>query len=190
MAKATLSELRIEALGCVACDLHRTRTKVVFGSGSERASLMIVGEAPGRDEDLSGLPFVGRSGRLVTTLLEEEFGRSRDWCFISNVVKCRPPDNRNPTRVEVLTCQHYLKGQIELVAPQIIMPLGNFATRSLLSTNEGITTLRGKVVDRGRYLVIPSFHPAAALRGGQKVMGLLREDFRYAAELLRKITEQ
>jgi DNA polymerase len=184
MSRDALGKLHAIASNCVACDLHATRTEVVFGSGDAHASLMFIGEAPGREEDLSGVPFVGRSGQLVTKLLAEEFHQTRDWCYIANVVKCRPPANRDPSPVEVATCHHFLQSQIELVAPLLVMPLGNFATRALLGTKVGISSLRGKVIDVGAYQILPTFHPAAALRGGVKVLDLLRADFRLGASLI------
>ena len=184
MAPKDLDELARLASECVACDLHRTRSSVVFGSGAAPASLMFIGEAPGHDEDLAGLPFVGRSGQLVVALLEEECGRTRDWCYIANVVKCRPPANRDPRPAEVASCRHFLERQIELVGPRLVITLGNFATRTILGTMKGITELRGTVFDRDGYSVLPTFHPAAALRSGPKVTELMRRDFRLGAALL------
>ena len=133
----TLAELEAEALGCVACPLAAGRTKVVFSAGNPAADLMLVGEAPGRDEDLAGEPFVGRSGQLLDRLLAEELGIDRTGCYIANVVKCRPPGNRDPLPLEVATCRHFLESQVELVAPKVIVSLGNFATRTLLERHRG-----------------------------------------------------
>lgn len=180
----TLEETRLEAERCVACPLHSTRTHVVFGSGDVDAALMLVGEAPGKDEDDAGLPFVGRSGQLVIRLLEETFGLSREQCYIANVVKCRPPANRNPTAAEIARCRPFLERQIKLVSPFLVMTLGNVATRALLSTSHGISTLHGQPVDCGHYVVLPTYHPAAALRSGERILDLMRADFRLGAKIL------
>lgn len=190
MSGDVLDFLQRKAQGCVACVLSEGRTNVVFGAGDPQASLMFIGEAPGLDEDLSGVPFVGRSGRLVTTLLEEEFGLSRDRCYIANVVKCRPPANRNPRPIEIATCRHFLEAQISAVRPRLVMPLGNIATRAMLSTTQGITTLRGNVTKGDDYFILPTFHPAAALRSGSRVLDLMRADFRQGATLLRELTQK
>jgi len=179
-----LEALRLEAESCVACALSCTRSKVVFGSGKVGAKLMFVGEAPGREEDLSGLPFVGRSGRLVMDLLRAEFGFEREQCYIANVVKCRPPANRNPKPAEITSCAHFLDRQIALVAPSLVMTLGNVATRALVSTKMGISALRGRVIEQDGYRLLPTFHPAAALRSPMGVLELMRADFRLGAELL------
>lgn len=184
---STLEELSREAGSCVACALASTRTQVVFGSGSSRARLMLIGEAPGEEEDATGTPFVGRSGRLVVELLRAEFKLEREQCYIANVVKCRPPANRNPTAGEISCCAHFLEGQIARVRPQLVMTLGNIATRSLLGTTEGITALRGRLVERPEYLVLPTFHPAAALRSGRRVEELMRADFSLGAKILSGI---
>lgn len=181
---SALETLRVEAEGCVACALASTRTRVVFGSGTIAARLMFVGEAPGSEEDLSGLPFVGRSGRLVVELLRAEFGIEREECYIANVVKCRPPGNRNPKPAEIKSCAHFLERQIALVAPSLVMTLGNVATRALVETRMGISALRGKVIERDGYQLLPTFHPAAALRSRKGVLDLMRADFHLGAELL------
>ncbi|HUY07401.1 MAG TPA: uracil-DNA glycosylase [Acidimicrobiales bacterium] len=183
-ASPKLEILRLEAERCVACVLSTTRSRVVFGSGSPSARLMFVGEAPGREEDLSGLPFVGRSGQLVVELLGEEFGIGREACYIANVVKCRPPANRNPRPAEIGSCAHFLERQIALVAPALVMTLGNVATRALLARREGISELHGRVIERDGYQVLPTFHPAAAFRSPKSVLDLMRADFRRGAQLL------
>ena len=142
----TLAELEAEALGCVACPLAAGRTKVVFSAGNPSADLMLVGEAPGRDEDLAGEPFVGRSGQLLDRLLAEELELDRTGCYIANVVKCRPPANRDPHPLEVATCRHFLESQVELVAPKVIVSLGNFATRTLLERHRGRDQPAGPVL--------------------------------------------
>jgi uracil-DNA glycosylase family 4 len=174
---SALGELEAEASCCVACPLAAGRTKVVFGSGSLTADLMIVGEAPGRDEDLAGVPFVGRSGRLLDRLLEEELGIERAACYIANVVKCRPPQNRDPEPSEVAACARFLEGQVAAVAPRVILTLGNFASRALLDTTERISALRGRSYPYGEATLVPTFHPAAALRGGGALLAAMRADF-------------
>ena len=180
----SLAELERAALACVACPLARSRTNVVFAAGSPTARLMFVGEGPGREEDLAGEPFVGRSGRLLDRLIDEEIGLSRDDCYIANVVKCRPPNNRDPLPEEVVACHHFLAGQIDQVSPAVIVTLGNFATRALLGTTEGITRLRGQSFAYGSSSLVPTFHPAAALRGGGVVLAQMRADFVRAKRLL------
>src|SRR5688572_8571354 len=136
-------QLRAEAESCTLCPLARTRTNVVFGVGRPDSQLMFVGEAPGRDEDLQGEPFVGRAGQLLDRLLAE-VGISRDTVYIANVLKCRPPGNRNPQPVEIDACKGYLRSQIRLIRPRVVVTLGNFATKLLLRTEMGITRLRGQ----------------------------------------------
>jgi uracil-DNA glycosylase family 4 len=145
---------------------------------------MFVGEGPGRDEDLQGEPFVGRSGKLLDRLINEEVGIDRDGFYICNVVKCRPPGNRDPHPEEVAACRHYLEAQIDLVAPRVIVTLGNFATRTLLSTTEGVTRLRGRPYSYGEAVVVPTFHPSAALRGGGVVVAQMRADLVRAKQAL------
>jgi len=179
-----LALLASEAATCTACALSATRTTVVFGSGDPDADLMIVGEAPGRDEDLSGKPFVGRSGKLLDQLLDEELGRTRAECYVANVVKCRPPGNRDPLPREVASCRGYLDEQIAQVAPKVIITLGNFAMRVLLDTTDGITKRRGHAYRFGSGVVVPTYHPAAALRAGQGVLAQMRTDFTRTKSLL------
>jgi DNA polymerase len=179
-----LEELAVQASTCTACRLSEGRTQVVFGSGDPEADLMFVGEGPGAEEDKQGLPFVGRSGQLLNRLLEEEMGRTRATCFIANTTKCRPPGNRDPKPDEVETCWPYLDQQLDLIAPKVVITLGNFASKKLLDTDTGITKLRGQVYPfRSGYLV-PTFHPAAALRGGGAVLSQMRSDFVRAKLLL------
>lgn len=146
---------------------------------------MFVGEGPGRDEDLAGEPFVGRSGHLLDRLIVEELELSRGACYIANVVKCRPPGNRDPLPDEVATCRHFLEDQVRLVAPRVVVTLGNFATQTILDTTEGITRLRGCSYPFGQTVVVPTFHPAAALRGGGMVLAQMRADFVRAKFVLR-----
>ena len=172
-ALATVAE---QASTCTRCDLASTRTQVVFGVGHQTADLMFVGEAPGKEEDLRGEPFVGRSGKLLDKLVTEELGIERSQFYIANVVKCRPPNNRDPHPVEIDACWSWLEQQIQLIDPRVIVTLGNFSTRTLLKTTEGITKLRGRVhVFEGR-LLVPTFHPAAALRSGADTVAKMRSD--------------
>jgi uracil-DNA glycosylase family 4 len=171
-----LSILGKKASTCIQCDLCETRTQVVFGVGSPKADLLFVGEAPGANEDLQGEPFVGRSGKLLDTLVSEELGMDRSQFCIANVVKCRPPNNRDPKPVEIDACWAWLQQQIEIIDPKVIMTLGNFSTRTLLQTKVGITQLRGRVHPFGDRLLVPTFHPAAALRQGADVVAKMRSD--------------
>jgi DNA polymerase len=180
----TLAELGAEAAGCTRCVLAETRTQVVFGVGRPTADLLFIGEGPGRDEDLAGEPFVGRSGKLLDKLVHQEIGLDRSDFYIANVVKCRPPGNRDPLPAEIESCRPFLEGQLELINPTVVVTLGNFSTRLLLQTTEGITRLRGRSYPfRGGHLV-PTFHPAAALRGGAEVVAGMRADLVRAKRLL------
>ena len=179
-----LAELAVEAADCTRCPLATTRTQVVFGVGDPDADLMFVGEAPGRDEDLRGEPFVGRSGQLLDRLLAEELGIERRAVYIANVVKCRPPDNRDPKPEEIASCRPYLETQVELIAPKVVVTLGNFATKLLLATDQGITKLRGASYPMGDAFLVPTFHPAAALRGGGMVLAQMRADMVRAKQLM------
>ena len=174
----TLVELEREASGCTRCPLAGGRTNVVFGIGHSTADLMLVGEGPGRDEDLKGEPFVGRSGQLLDRVLREELGIGRESVYITNTVKCRPPGNRDPHPAEVASCRAYLDHQIQLVDPRVIVTLGNFATRLLLDSSQGIKQLRGRAYPYGRVMVIPTFHPSFVLRSGGvgEAMAGLRAD--------------
>ncbi len=173
---AELRELETVALQCTVCDLASGRTHVVFGSGDPDADVMFVGEGPGKREDEQGLPFVGPSGNLLDQLLGE-IGIERSAVYIGNVVKCRPPGNRDPRPAEIDACKGYLRTQIILVDPKVVVTLGNFAAKLLLRTEVGITRLRGRTYEWwGRFLV-PTFHPAAALRGSASVLEAMRADF-------------
>jgi len=175
-----------EARGCTACPLHETRTQVVFGSGNADAQLMFVGEAPGANEDLQGLPFVGQAGKLLDKLLAE-IGMDRAGVFIANTVKCRPPDNRNPHPHEIEACSHYLYSQLDLIQPTMVCTLGNFATKLLRGDPTGISVLHGRaeVVTIGPRAVrlYPLYHPAAALYA-PSTLELLRADFRRIPAIL------
>jgi DNA polymerase len=172
-------ELRLvaeQASTCVRCGLAETRTQVVFGVGDPSADLLFVGEAPGAEEDRLGQPFVGRSGKLLDQLVQEEMGLTRDQFHIANVVKCRPPENRDPRPDEIEACNPWLERQLELIAPKVVITLGNFATKTLLQTKEGITKVRGRAYPFRGGLLIPTFHPAAILRGGAQPMAQMRAD--------------
>ncbi|HEY5108901.1 MAG TPA: uracil-DNA glycosylase, partial [Acidimicrobiales bacterium] len=179
-----LAELAATAAACTRCPLSATRTQVVFGTGDPHADLMFVGEAPGREEDLRGVPFVGRSGQLLDRLLAEELGIARDQVYIANVVKCRPPENRDPRPDEVAACRPYLEEQVAVIAPKVVVTLGNFATKLLLDTDQGITKVRGTSYPMGAAQLVPTFHPAAALRGGGVVLAQMRADLVRAKQLM------
>ncbi len=181
---AALERLRIIASTCTKCPLAAGRTQVVFGVGSPRADLLFVGEGPGREEDLAGEPFVGRSGKLLDRLMAEEIGMTRAECYIANVVKCRPPNNRDPAPKEIAACRPYLDEQIELIGPSVIVTLGNFSTKLLLESTQGIRALRGQVFERGRARVVPTYHPAYVLRAGGEAMAEMRADLVRAKRLM------
>jgi uracil-DNA glycosylase len=173
---AALERLRTTALACTRCPLAAGRTQVVFGVGNPEANLLFVGEGPGREEDLAGEPFVGRSGKLLDRLMWEEIGLTRAECYIANVVKCRPPNNRDPAPVEIESCRPYLEEQIELIDPSVIVTLGNFSTKLLLDSPRGIRELRGQVFERGGRSLVPTYHPAYVLRGAGEAMAEMRAD--------------
>jgi len=182
---STWEELRATALACTKCPLAQGRTQVVFGVGNPLATLLFVGEAPGHQEDLEGEPFVGRSGKLLDRLMFEEIGITRAQCYIANVVKCRPPQNRNPAPAEIDACRPYLEAQISHLDPTVVITLGNFATRLLLDSAEGIRQLRGSVYPyRGGHLV-PTYHPAYVLRAGGEAMAEMRADLVRAKRLMK-----
>ncbi len=173
-----LERLKVTAESCTDCRLSETRTNVVFGVGAPDADVMIVGEAPGKNEDLQGEPFVGAAGRLLNTLMSE-VGIARDQVYIANVLKCRPPGNRDPRPDEIEACKGYLRRQLELIEPTVVVTLGNFATKLLLRTETGITKMRGQRYRWWRdIIVVPTFHPAAALRGRPETEESMRQDFR------------
>jgi len=186
---SALEVVAAEASGCTRCPLAtQGRTQVVFGTGDPDAPLVFVGEGPGAEEDRQGLPFVGRSGRLLDQLLAEELGTTRQAVYIANVVKCRPPGNRDPRPEEIEACRPYLVRQLELIDPAVVVTLGKFAAQVLLDTTEGITRLRGRSypLQVGNYegVVVPTLHPAYALRGGGGPLTQMRADLVRAKHLL------
>jgi len=184
--REALVEVYREVAGCTRCPLHVTRTRPVFGAGNADADLVFVGEAPGAEEDRQGLPFVGRAGRLLTQLLEE-IGMRRDEVFICNILKSRPPGNRDPQPEEIEACWPYLERQIELIEPRVVATLGNFATKRITGSPVGITRCCGvpqvhEIAGRAVF-VFPLFHPAAALRT-PATLERLRADFAKLPALL------
>ncbi len=166
-AKA-LAEIRKELEECQLCPLHTTRNQLVFGAGDPDADLMFVGEAPGADEDRQGEPFVGRSGQLLTKIIAA-MGKTRDQVYIGNIIKCRPPGNRNPESNEIAVCSPFLDRQIEVIQPKVICALGTFAAQTMLNTNISIGKLRGRAHPYKDYcLLVPTFHPAYLLRSPGK----------------------
>ena len=161
-------ELQKVVQNCHLCNLSKTRTNVVFGEGNPNAKLMFIGEAPGRDEDLQGKPFVGKSGQMVTKMIENVLELKREDVYIANIIKCRPPQNRDPELEEVEACKGYLLKQIELIKPKIIVTLGRIAFRYLLDDMTPITKARGKIYQFNGIKVIPTFHPSYLLRNPSK----------------------
>lgn len=184
-----LDTLRSTAESCTDCGLAESRNKVVFGVGSPTADVMIIGEAPGKNEDLQGEPFVGRAGQLLDRLMGE-VGIERDQVYIANVLKCRPPGNRDPQAGEIEACKGYLQRQLELIKPSVVITLGNFSTKLLLRTETGITKLRGNRYPWWRGItLVPTFHPAAALRGGDRVTDQMRIDFQIVRDVIDEVAE-
>ncbi|MGA7990239.1 MAG: uracil-DNA glycosylase [Thermoanaerobaculia bacterium] len=161
---ADLESLAREVSSCVSCRLCKTRKQTVFADGTPDAKIMFIGEAPGADEDAQGLPFVGRAGQLLTRMIEDGMGLPRRSVYIANVLKCRPPDNRNPEPAEIESCRGFLETQIDLVKPRVLVALGKFAAQFLLQTEEGIMRLRGKWGAYRGIPVMPTFHPSFLLR--------------------------
>lgn len=177
-----LEQLAREAGQCVNCSLHQSRKQVVFGEGDPHARLILVGEAPGAEEDRQGRPFVGAAGQLLSRMLEA-IGLTRDKVYICNVLKCRPPGNRNPLPEEITACRSWLTRQLELLQPEVICSLGTYATQTLLNTQEPIGKTRGKVYHYEGRAVVPTFHPAALLYHPQNKR-LAWEDMKRIALLL------
>lgn len=171
-----LDALRDHIGDCHRCPLGDTRTTLVFGVGDPHARLMFVGEAPGKNEDLKGEPFVGAAGKLLDELLAS-IGMDRAEVYIANVLKCRPPNNRNPLAEEIAVCTPFLADQVRLIDPAVVATLGNFATRHVLDTDRSITALRGRLFNVEGRCVVPIFHPAAALYDQSK-RDVLFDDFK------------
>jgi DNA polymerase len=183
-AAGTLVEIRQDLGDCTRCKLARAgRQQIVFGVGNPDADLMFVGEAPGRDEDIQGIPFVGRAGQLLTKIVES-IGLTRDQVYIANVIKCRPPENRNPDPDEVEQCEPFLFRQVEAIRPKVIVALGTFAAHALLKTQDPISRLRGRVYKYGGAKLVPTFHPAFLLRSPEKKRDVW-EDMKKVRDMLK-----
>ncbi len=167
-----------EVQNCKKCSLYKVRTNAVFGKGPIDAKIMLIGEAPGRDEDLQGVPFVGKAGKVLDRMLSAA-GIGIDEVFITNVIKCRPPGNRNPESYEMMKCNPYLVKQVQTIRPKVIVLLGNIALSLVTGTASGITKMRGKTLEYLSYPAIPTFHPAYVIRnpGSEKIV---IEDFKKA----------
>lgn len=181
-----LEVLRTEMLACHKCPLGTTRTNLVFGIGNPQAALMFVGEAPGRDEDLQGEPFVGRAGQLLTKIIEA-IGLKRSDVYIANVLKCRPPENRNPLPGEIGLCMPYLLKQIEIIQPKVLCALGTFAAQTLLGTKAPVGTLRGRFHDYKGIPMMVTFHPAYLLRNPND-KAKVWEDMKKVRDLLAELS--
>jgi DNA polymerase len=180
----TLEVIREDLGDCTRCKLHRLgRRQIVYGVGNPRAELMFIGEAPGHDEDVQGIPFVGRAGQLLTKIIEA-IELSRGDVYIANVIKCRPPENRNPESDEVASCEPFLFRQVQVIKPRVIVALGTFAAQTLLRTNDPISRLRGRVFHYGDARLIPTFHPAYLLRSPERKREVW-EDMKKVRALLR-----
>ncbi len=178
-----LVKLKEIVLNCSLCNLAKTKTNTVFGEGNPNAEIMFIGEAPGREEDIQGRPFVGRSGEMLTKMIENVLFLKRDEVYISNIVKCRPPQNRDPQIEEIESCKGYLLKQIEIIKPKIIVTLGRIAFQSLLNDTTPITKARGKIYNFKGIKVIPTFHPSYLLRNPSKKKEALR-DLQFIKEFL------
>lgn len=178
-----LDEIQAQVASCHKCPLADGRTQTVFGAGDPAARVLIVGEAPGKNEDLQGVPFVGAAGKYLDELLSIA-GLRREEVFIANVLKCRPPGNRDPRPEEIELCTPYLREQTRTIDPEFIVTLGNFSTKFILKTEIGITRLHGTLQHAGKFKVFPIFHPAAAIYDGSK-REALEDDFTTLGDLLR-----
>lgn len=169
-------EVPAELLSCTRCGLCASRSRVVVGSGPDEPELLVIGEAPGRTEDEGGQPFIGRSGRLLFALIDEVMGLARDQCYVTNVVKCRPPQNRTPTREEVGACRPWLRWQFAHVRPKAVLTLGLVAGQSVLGFAEPMGKMHGRLVTVAGHPGIGTYHPAAALRNGPTLVQVMRDD--------------
>lgn len=183
-----LQELEVECKECKKCKLSITRKNVVFGVGNPYAKVMFVGEGPGADEDLQGEPFVGKAGQLMTKAFEG-IGIKREEVYIANIVKCRPPENRNPEEDEVNACLNYLRNQVIMIKPKIIVLLGNVALKNILGKEFGITQNRGKIIEKKGIQYIPTFHPAALLRDESKKIDFW-QDLKMVKKMMETIKEE
>jgi len=163
-----------DCINCDACDLCQSAQNLVFGTGSPKADLMIIGEAPGADEDEQGIPFVGRAGQLLIKILNK-YGIQRDDIYIANILKHRPPNNRNPLPAEIKACAPFLQRQINIVQPKLLLTLGNFSSQYIIGTKIGITKIRGNIQESPYGMVMPSLHPSAIIRGAYPIQ-LLEDD--------------
>jgi DNA polymerase len=180
----TLEEVRKELGDCKRCKLHRTRRTIVFGEGNEKARLMFIGEGPGYDEDVQGRPFVGKAGQLLTKIIQS-IHLQREEVYIANIIKCRPPQNRNPEPDEIESCYPFLVKQIQSIQPNAICALGTFAAQTILRTGAKITTLRGRVFDLEGIKVFPTYHPAYLLRNPEQKRDVW-EDMKRVSEWIAK----
>jgi DNA polymerase len=178
-----LAKLEEIVKNCTLCTLHKTRTNAVFGKGNFNSDLMIIGEAPGRQEDLKGEPFIGKSGKLLTTMLQKILLLSREELYITNIVKCRPPNNRDPLKEEIETCKNYLLKEIEIVNPKIIATMGRIAFQALLNESTPISKARGKLFYFNGIKVVPLYHPSYLLRNPSKIAET-EQDLIFIKELL------
>ncbi|MEW6203065.1 MAG: uracil-DNA glycosylase [bacterium] len=178
------NELREQVKDCKKCEISATRTNAVFGEGSAAAKVMFIGEAPGQDEDAQGRPFVGRAGKLLTQLIEE-IGMSREEVYITNVIKCRPPGNRDPLPDEMLNCRDYLMAQIAFIQPQIVCSLGRIAFQALYRHDVSITKLHGESIRWKGMILMPIYHPAATLHRAAMLKDL-KEDFQKLKDLIER----
>ena len=167
-------QLEEQAKQCKKCKLYRNRNNVVFGTGNKEAKLMFIGEGPGADEDIQGEPFVGKAGKLMNMAFEA-IGLKREEVYIANIVKCRPPSNRNPEEDEANACLDYLRNQVILVKPQIIVLLGSVALKNILGKEYGITASRGKWIEKKGIMYMPTWHPAALLRDETKKIDFIKD---------------
>jgi DNA polymerase len=184
----SLDDIQAELADCRRCALCETRTYIVFGVGNPTAEVMFVGEAPGKQEDLGAEPFIGAAGQYLNKLLALA-GLKREEIYIANVLKCRPPENRDPRPEEIEVCTPFLRDQVRVINPEILVTLGNFSTRFILKTDRGITGLRGQVHITGRFSVLPIFHPAAAIYDRSKEP-IMEEDFRLLGRLIARRREE
>ncbi len=178
-----LNQLEQQVAACHSCALCEGRCNTVFGEGNPNAGIMLIGEAPGKYEDVQGRPFVGPAGKLLDQLLQRA-QLSRSEVYVANVLKCRPPGNRNPSPAEIEACAPFLRTQVQTVNPWLLITMGNFATQFILKTDAGITHLRGVVRQTGRFLVVPVYHPAAALHNPERMQTLVT-DFERIGQFVR-----